>query len=74
MLLGGEWQYIPGFSVPCAITYKIAPGLYTREVYEWLRDLINAFGEAWDVSVFYRVEKLKEHNREYSFHWFCVVC
>ena len=66
MLIGGEWEYMPGFRVDCPVSYKVPSGLHTQEVYEWLHDLINAFDKPLEVSTFYRVDSLKQHNREYS--------
>lgn len=64
MLRGGEWAYMPGFVTECTVTYKIAPGLHTPLVLEGLHELVNAFGNSLEVSVFYGVESLKEHNCE----------
>lgn len=66
MLRGGEWSYMPGFSSECLVTYKVDPGLQTRSVLEGLRSLVNVFGKAWDISAFYSVKSLKEHNCEYE--------
>lgn len=68
MLLGGEWSYMPGFSVDCSSTYKVPPSLQTREVLDGLRELVTVFGESWSASKFHRVSDLKQHNCE------CMCC